>query len=356
MKILYLTNIHNPYRDEFFEQLGSKCDLTVLFEERGDSTRDASWFEGVCAKNYSEVFLPDGDNRIVSHSMFDQIGQGWSLVVVGCYNSLRQMAAIEYMKRRKIPYVINSDGLVFNNGNAVKRAIRRHVLVGADSYLIAGQTCVPSLARLTGPSSRIVSYPLTSLTSRCVNELAACSCKRDPQTVLVVGQFADYKGLDVVLDAAKEIDQRLRFRFVGTGGKTDEFMSLVERSGLDNIEVIPFLNRDQLIKEYQTAGLFVLPSRQECWGLVVNEAAACGCPIVSTWGSGAVVEFLSRKYPQFLAEPGRADSLALALESFLARPNMEKIAFSNYLRVKAAAYTIENMVSAHLELFAEVLP
>lgn len=151
--------------------------FTMLFEERGASTRDASWFEGVCAKNYSEVFLPDGDNPIVSRSMLDQIAQGWSLVLVGCYNSLRQMTAIEYMKRRKIPYVINSDGLVFNNGNAVKRAIRRHVLVGADSYLIAGETCVPSLARLAGPASKIVPYPLTSLTSRRVNELAAYSCK-----------------------------------------------------------------------------------------------------------------------------------------------------------------------------------
>lgn len=354
MKILYLTNIHNPYRDEFFEQLGSKCDLTVLFEERGDSTRDASWFEGVCAKNYSEVFLPDGDNLIVSRSMLDLIAQGWSLVLVGCYNSLRQMTAIEYMKRRKIPYVINSDGLVFNNGNAVKRAIRRHVLVGADSYLIAGETCVPSLARLAGPASKIMSYPLTSLTSRRVNELAACSCKRDPQTVLVVGQFADYKGLDVALDAAKELDQRLRFRFVGTGGKTEEFMSLVERSGLDNIEVIPFLNQDLLIKEYQTAGLFVLPSRQECWGLVVNEAAACGCPIVSTWGSGAAVEFVSHIYPKLLAEPDSCESLASAICAFFRLPDSEKNDYSLFLKEKSAQYTIEAMVEAHLDLFAEI--
>ena len=39
----------------------------------------------------------------------------------------------------------------------------------------------------------------------------------------------------------------------------------------------------------------------------------------------------------------------------LARPDEEKIAFLNYLQHKAAAYTIENTVSAHLELFAEVL-
>ena len=42
MRILYITNIHNPYRDEFFEQLGKRCDLTVLFERQGSANRDAS--------------------------------------------------------------------------------------------------------------------------------------------------------------------------------------------------------------------------------------------------------------------------------------------------------------------------
>ena len=172
--------------------------------------------------------------------------------------------------------------------------------------------------------------------------------------MLVVGQVADYKGLDVALDAAKELDQRLRFRFVGTGGKTEEFMSLVERSGLDNIEVIPFLNQDLLFKEYQTAGLFVLPSRQECWGLVVNEAAACGCPIVSTWGSGAAVEFVSHIYPKLLAEPDSYESLASAICAFFRLPDSEKNDYSLFLKEKSAQYTIEEMVEAHLDLFAEI--
>lgn len=46
MRVLYLTNYHNPYRDEFFEPLGRRCDLTVLFEQRADAARDASGSEG----------------------------------------------------------------------------------------------------------------------------------------------------------------------------------------------------------------------------------------------------------------------------------------------------------------------
>ena len=80
MKVLYLTNIHNPYRDEFFEQLGRRCDLTVLFEEHGDPNRDASWFERAHAHNYTELFLPQEERGPISRTMFDLIGGGGQLL------------------------------------------------------------------------------------------------------------------------------------------------------------------------------------------------------------------------------------------------------------------------------------
>ena len=87
----------------------------------------------------------------------------------------------------------------------------------------------------------------------------------------------------------------------------------------------------------------------------MNEAAACGCPVVSTWGSGAAVDYLSHDYPQYLAEPGSADSLALAIGTFLARPEEEKADYSSFLCRKASVYTIEGMVKSHLSLFGEVV-
>lgn len=355
MRVLYLTNYHNPYRDEFFEQLGRRCDLTVLFEQRTDAARDASWFEGVEARSYQEVYLPEGECGPVSPTMLKTVEGDWSLVVVGCYNTTRQMATIARMRRRHAPYVVNSDGMVFETGSTLKRAARGHVLRGADAYLCAGEACVPSLRRIVGRGALVVPYPFSSLTGKRARELARADAVRDPRLVLVVGQYEDYKGLDVMLDAIPTLSDGLRFRFVGMGKKADEFRALVEAKGLsDDVEVVPFLKPDDLAAEYLRAGLLVLPSRQECWGLVVNEAAACGCPVVSTWGSGAAVEFISRDCPQFLAEPGSAASLALAVGEFTSRPEGEKREYSAFLRRKAAEYTIEATADAHMRLFGEV--
>lgn len=56
--------------------------------------------------------------------------------------------------------------------------------------------------------------------------------------------------------------------------------------------------------------MLILPTRQECWGLVVNEAASFGTAVISTNGSGAAVEFLFEKYPFLLAEPDNDENLA----------------------------------------------
>lgn len=353
MKVLYLTNIHNPYRDEFFEQLGRECELTVLFEQRSDSDRDGSWFEGAKARSYREVFLPEGEEGPVSRTMLNMIGGGWSLVIVGCYNSPRQMAAIEYMRAKRLPHAINLDGPLFSSGSPIKRRVRRHVLKGAPAYLVAGRASAGGVRREVGAAANVMPYSFTSLTRAQLDARASMKCERDENMILCVGQFLPYKGIDVLLDAFAGIGRsELRLRIVGAGKRDAELREAVRARGLEkHVETVPFLSPDELALEYAKAGLFVLPSRQECWGLVVNEAAACGCPIVSTWGAGAAVEFLADSYPQFLAEPDNVDSLALAITSFLERPLGEKRDFSDFLRNKASRYSVEDTVSAHLDLF-----
>lgn len=351
MRVLYLTNYHNPYRDEFFERLGRECDLTVLFERRSDATRDASWFEVTGPRSYKEIYLPEGERGPVSPTMQKVVVEGWSLVVVGCYNSPKQIAAITRMRKKRVPYAVNSDGPLFEL-RGVKGFIRRQVLRGANAYLIAGEKSIPSVRREVGLNAAIVSYPFSSLTEARAAELASMRGEREKGRILLVGQFLPYKGIDVALDALVGLSREFRIRLVGTGKRSREAEAYVASKGMRNVEVVPFLQPDHLVEEYLRAELFVLPSRQECWGLVVNEAAACGCPIVSTWGSGAAVDFLSRDYPRFLAEPGSAESLLAAVSGALGMSDDDREGYSEFLRSKSAGYTIEKTVDAHTSLIA----
>ena len=168
--------------------------------------------------------------------------------------------------------------------------------------------------------------------------------------VLVVGQYFDYKGMDVAFRVAY-MDNSIRYKFVGMGKRTELFLHEMGNMP-ENVEVIPFLQKTELEEEYRRCSLLLLPTRQECWGLVVNEAASFGTPIVSTCGSGAALEFIGDRYPQFLAKPGDASSLLECVRKCLKANNGE---YSKYLKEVSKKYSIERSVDAHLKAFELIL-
>lgn len=70
---------------------------------------------------------------------------------------------------------------------------------------------------------------------------------------------------------------------IGSPSPSGEILSMVSDLGLcDAVEFLPWVDRAELVKHYQSAKVFVIPSRQE--GLCISglEAMACGLPVVST--------------------------------------------------------------------------
>lgn len=348
-KVLYLTNIQVPYRVRFFNALAQRCRLTVLYERRQSANRDKIWAESA-GMEYEADYLdgrPVGEEFSFSFRVLKYVLASWDDVIFGCFNSPSQQLAMLVMRLLRRPYYLSFDGEPYLREGGVKGAVKRFLARGAAGYLAAGEESAASIRSVAG-GRPVVPYYFSSLTR---DELEACA-RPDQEisrtdTILVVGQYFDYKGLDVALEAARQ-DPTLSFRFVGTGSRTQAFLDRIGGKLPEQVELIPFLQKADLEREYRRAAMVVLPSRQECWGLVINEAAAFGTPVVSTWGSGAAVEFLKQDYPQYLAKPGDAQELLACIHRLLA--HRDRGTYSAYLREKGRRYCIENSVEAHLAL------
>ncbi len=344
-KILYISNIEVPYRVRFFNKLSKICDLTVLYERRISSNRDNDWAfsENITYKIEYLDGIKIGNEYSFSLRILNVISKGWDLVIVGCYNSKVQIMAIVAMRLLNIPFAINIDGEPFID-NSIKGKIKKCILHGAKVYLTAGENSAKSLRYYLGDNSLIKPYYFSSLSIAEIQRNNYIDSQRN-KTVLVVGQYYDYKGMDVAFKVACK-DCSIHYKFVGMGNRTEKFLQ--DFGGVPtNIEVIPFLSKEQLEEEYKTCGMLLLPSRQECWGLVVNEAASFGMPIVSTWGSGAAVEFLGSKYTQYLAKANNVDELYHCLKQSF---NVDNTQYAEYLKKKSQAYSIEKSVEVHMNI------
>lgn len=344
-RVLYISNIEVPYRVRFFNELANKCDLTVLYERRKSKNRDDKWTKSI-ENNYTVNYL-NGIKYKNEYSFDLEIikyifNKRFDVIIFGCYNSAIQIIAMKLMRIFRKKYILNLDGETFIGEKGIKNWLKKVALKGAETYLVAGEKSAHNILKVVN-GSKIIPYYFSSLTKKELsnNELKAKQNKNRDEYILAVGQYFDYKGLDVILEVAK-LEPTWNFKIIGTGNRTNNILEQINKLDLKNVQVISFLNKANLEKEYLNCKMLVLPSKKECWGLVINEAASYGTPIVSTYGSGAAVEFLQEKYECFLAQENDVQDLHKKMLKLLKYKEIDK--YSDFLIKKSKEYNIENSV------------
>lgn len=83
-------------------------------------------------------------------------------------------------------------------------------------------------------------------------------------------------------------EKSLPLVLVGDGPEHGKIMQFVKEQGLeDMVTLMPFKSQTELKQIYHNAELLILSSSSETWGLVINEAMACGLPVISSNECGA---------------------------------------------------------------------
>lgn len=348
--VLYISNIEVPYRTKFFNKLSKECNLTVLYEREKSSNRDEKWSSNL-KSNYNKIFL--NGIKIKNEYSFNPLilkyvfSKKYDDIILGCYNSPSQMFVILILKLLKKKYLLNIDGEYFIEGKSLKAKIKRFFIKGATNYLVAGEESAKSIKKIV-KTEKVFTYYFSSLSQKQINENNKNKNVNRNEMILVVGQYFDYKGLDIALEVAK-MNPNLQYKFIGSGKRSDLLKQRsFEMNIQNNVIIIPFLQEEELYNEYQSCKLLLLPSRNECWGLVINEAASFGTPIISTCGSGAAVEFIKEKYPQYIAETNNPKDLYNKIENILSCNDIEE--YKNYLIEKSKDYNIEHAVSVYVNV------
>lgn len=126
--------------------------------------------------------------------------------------------------------------------------------------------------------------------------------------ILFVGALTIRKGVPYLLEALAPLrwpDAELSLR----GNDTPEIRELLSRyRGTIPITRVPVLPRSQLKELYSGASVLVLPSIEDAFGLVINQALACGTPVIATTHTGGP-DVIEHGVNGFLVPP--ADSAAL---------------------------------------------
>jgi glycosyltransferase involved in cell wall biosynthesis len=98
----------------------------------------------------------------------------------------------------------------------------------------------------------------------------------------------------------------------------------IELGVADRVRFLGFVNQSQLPSVYSAADLFVLPSEYEPFGLVVNEAMLCGCPVAVSDRVGAKYDLVREGETGYIFPAGSVDVLAAVFRDFLPDPERRR--------------------------------
>ncbi len=160
--------------------------------------------------------------------------------------------------------------------------------------------------------------------------------------VSFAGKLTHFKGIDVLLKAAKHYEREIgdiMTLIAGNGELYDELTRLKRELGLNNVHFLGHVNQKQLVDLYNIADVSTVPSRTEPFGLVAIEALACGTPVVGT-NQGGLPDFITESVGRLV--PVEDDlSLADAITQEILHSDKDT-------RAKAcAAYALESFSWKH---------
>jgi glycosyltransferase involved in cell wall biosynthesis len=115
----------------------------------------------------------------------------------------------------------------------------------------------------------------------------------DRPVILFASKLQTRKHADHLVEAYRRFSEgmaaveRPYLVIVGDGEERAHLEAQVREHGLEDVRFAGFRNQSELPRFFQLADVFVLPSRHEPWGLIVNEAMASGCPVIVSTDVGS---------------------------------------------------------------------
>jgi glycosyltransferase involved in cell wall biosynthesis len=244
-------------------------------------------------------------------------------VVISSQLGPRTMQSFLYCKMSRDAHLITWADLSERSECGIGRmrsAVRRVLLQSSDAVLVNGSSGARYVERLGARAKTVFRVPFV----REMDDFCSLPLTRDSaisRRLLYVGRLIEGKGIHLLLAALARRKHHhpqrpLECWIVGEGPLQYELNESARSNNL-NVKFLGHVPFDELYRIYGSVGIFVLPTLDDTWGLVVNEALAAGLPVLGSQYSQAVEELVQDGVNGWRFRPDQPEGLDAALERAL---------------------------------------
>jgi glycosyltransferase involved in cell wall biosynthesis len=312
--IVVITEIIAPYRIPVFNALAARSDvdLHVIFLAETDPTQ-RQWEVYREEIRFSYQVLPGLRKRLGRHTLLLNWGVEKSLtlaspdaIVCGGYNYFASWAALRWAERNRVPLYlwVESTAKNFRGGHVWMESLKSNFVIRCAGFIVPGGASSRYLSAYGVASQRLSIAPNAvdnlffereSSAARNKDATLRQDLRLPPRYFLFSGRLVPEKGTFDVLRAysklSVELKREIGLVFVGDGPARGDLIRESNNS-LGTIVFAGFAHRARLAVYYGLAEALVFPTHADAWGMVVNEAMACGLPVLCSDAAGCAEDLV----------------------------------------------------------------
>jgi len=298
LRVAIVTNIPVPYREPVLEALSRTVDFETHVFFCSDREPDREWRlpsshypRTVLRRSFLTVrgrFIHVNFDVIRALARFDP-----HVIVTNGFNPTH-LFAYAYSRWRGRTHVAMTDGTLESERKLsyLHRAVRRIVYRGSRAFIGASHGSRRLYESYGISPDQIFRSVLCADNNRFIPY--AESMKRFD--LLFCGRLVEVKNplfaLEIARHASKRLGRRTSILFIGSGPLEVSLRNAAARQSDADVSICGFVQHDELPRLYGQARIFLFPSQWDPWGVVANEAAAAGLPVVISQHAGAAHELI----------------------------------------------------------------
>jgi glycosyltransferase involved in cell wall biosynthesis len=340
-RLVILTEIIAPYRIPVFNALAhhDEIDLRVIFlAETDPSIRQ--WRIYADEIRFSYQVLPSWRKRLGKYSLLlnqnvNEVLQNANpdVIVCGGYNYLASWQALRWARRNNIPFLLwcESTANDLRAGHVLVESLKKSFFNKCDGFVVPGTSAAEYVSQMGISGDRIFTAP--NAVDNALFQDAASSARMNAARIrgefglpsryfLFAGRLVRTKGVFDLLEAYGRLSEDLRRQIglvlVGDGPLRAELEAVARSIYPGTVQLAGFVHRNELGSYYGLAECFVFPTHSDPWGLVVNEAMACGLPVICSQSAGCAADLVKRTGR--IVAPQSVAQLAQAMEEIATDP------------------------------------
>ncbi len=265
----------------------------------------------------------------------------YDAVCVHGYASLTYWFAFGGALLSRTPIILRGESHLLKHRSGWKKTLKEKVLSKLfkhiSSFLTIGTLNAEYYGHYGVPPKKMTMAPYAvnndffSDKYRILKDQRQCIRKKmridsEKQVILFASKMMPRKRAIDLLKAYQRIHNRVNAELVlvGDGSEKTSLENYVKNSNLKGVHFAGFKNQTELPDYFASADVFVLPSDDEPWGLIINEAMNFGLPVITTDKVGAAPDLVRHGENGFIYPACSIEKLAGYLQRLLNAPELRR--------------------------------